>query len=989
MSNSCESASVQLCGCCEGVGRETPAPIYNRPALAQIVYRAGVFATFKASMIAALSNREYGALSALTTRDDGDFSIALIDAWALVSDIITFYQERAANEAYLRTATVTRSVFELARLVGYQPSPGVAASAPLAFTLNDAPGAPDPVVIASGSRVQSTPGAGQSPQTFETSADLTAYVAHNALAATTTGPVDLTALIGNSAAALASAAVSGASVASAADQDDPAIWLAGTSTGLKVGDGVLFIADDDCVQNADSPNWSFCHVVGMSVDSARQRTQISLDTPLAAALASATSVTLYAMRKRAALYGYNAPDPKLLADQTLAHFPSGTFTPAGSPATPTIADWNFASTLSGTTITLDQVYQGIVSSGSPANPTWIVLVADGGPSQFYQVTGVAEGAFDLYAISSKATQVTLHAPDGTKAKQTLAQFVTPTPRMTVAFVQNESLTVADQPVTQTSIDNGTASGGSAGTPQTLQAGMLTPIFGDSVEVGGGQRLTAGRAVAISGKRLRITVIQAGAYLMPADGQAPILLNAGDTFILDSYPPVQVAVPPALQWLSSALANLTSLYAWSVITTTGQPGMLYVDPSQTVLVPPDKNDPSASEAAVLDSLDKNGTSTTLVFTAPLARIYDRETFAVNANVVEASNGQTVNELLGNGDGTQAGQTFTLKQSPLTYVSTSNGEGGQSTLEIWVNELQWHEVASLLDQSNRARVFVTRMAQDGTVTVQFGDGVHGARLPSGQMNVRAVYRKGIGTAGNVPSGQLNQPLDRPAGLKSASNPASASGGADPATLADARTSAPLLVQTIGRVVSLEDYENYALAFSGIAKALATWTWFGRTRGVFVTAAGADGDVLDPAGTTLANLVAAYRRYGSPYVPIRAMSYQPRWFRLGGNVKVDAWNYDPPTVLAAVRDALTLAFGFDARALGEGVAASLIVKVAMQVPGVQAVRLTVFNRDDQGVSPGAPLLNFLPAFSPVPGDRQAIVPAELMLLDTSSLKGLQPWS
>ena len=124
--------------------------------------------------------------------------------------------------------------------------------------------------------------------------------------------------------------------------------------------------------------------------------------------------------------------------------------------------------------------------------------------------------------------------------------------------------------------------------------------------------------------------------------------------------------------------------------------------------------------------------------------------------------------------------------------------------------------------------------------------------------------------MPAGQLNQPLDRPAGLKSACNPAPASGGADPATLADARTSAPLHVLTLERVVSLEDYENYALAFSGIAKALATWTWFGRTRGVFVTVTGAGGDVLDPAGTTLANLVAAYRRYGSPYVPIRAMDW-----------------------------------------------------------------------------------------------------------------------
>ena len=69
----------------------------------------------------------------------------------------------------------------------------------------------------------------------------------------------------------------------------------------------------------------------------------------------------------------------------------------------------------------------------------------------------------------------------------------------------------------------------------------------------------------------------------------------------------------------------------------------------------------------------------------------------------------------------------------------------------------------------------------------------------------------------------------------NPAAASGGADPATADQARASAPLPTLTIGRVVSLEDYQNFALGFAGIAKALATWTWFGDIRGVFLTVAG----------------------------------------------------------------------------------------------------------------------------------------------------------
>ena len=67
-------------------------------------------------------------LAALTTRAPDDPAIALLDAWAVVADVLTFYQERIANEGYLRTATERRSVLELARAIGYELSPGVAAS---------------------------------------------------------------------------------------------------------------------------------------------------------------------------------------------------------------------------------------------------------------------------------------------------------------------------------------------------------------------------------------------------------------------------------------------------------------------------------------------------------------------------------------------------------------------------------------------------------------------------------------------------------------------------------------------------------------------------------------------------------------------------------------------------------------------------------------------------------------------------------------------
>ena len=84
-------------------------------------------------------------------------------------DILTFYQERLANESYLRTATQLDSLTQLSRLIGYQPAPGVAASTYLAFTIKAATGLPPnptttAITIPAGTQVQSVPAQGQTPQ---------------------------------------------------------------------------------------------------------------------------------------------------------------------------------------------------------------------------------------------------------------------------------------------------------------------------------------------------------------------------------------------------------------------------------------------------------------------------------------------------------------------------------------------------------------------------------------------------------------------------------------------------------------------------------------------------------------------------------------------------------------------------------------------------------------------------------------------------------
>ena len=173
-------------------------------------------------------------------------------------------------------------------------------------------------------------------------------------------------------------------------------------------------------------------------------------------------------------------------------------------------------------------------------------------------------------------------------------------------------------------------------------------------------------------------------------------------------------------------------------------------------------------------------------------------------------------------------------------------------------------------------------------------------------------------------------------------------------------------------------------GSPGALGTWTWFGRTRGVVVTVAGAGGAALDPKGDTIGNLAKSLRASGNPYVPSSVLPHRTVLFQVGGLVRVDEENYDPDQVLAAAGDALAAGFGFDARTLGQGVTQSEVIAAMQAVPGVIAVRLTSFTREDVT----SVLPDFLIAASPQTGTRGTVEGAELLLIDPLSQTLLERW-
>ncbi|MFI5270278.1 MAG: hypothetical protein ACHQ7M_23100, partial [Chloroflexota bacterium] len=81
--------SRQGCSCCPG--GEHQLAIWNAAGKDEIDYRLGRQPDFFEAAVKRLSGPDYPSLAGLTSRELSDPSIALLDAWAMLADITTFY----------------------------------------------------------------------------------------------------------------------------------------------------------------------------------------------------------------------------------------------------------------------------------------------------------------------------------------------------------------------------------------------------------------------------------------------------------------------------------------------------------------------------------------------------------------------------------------------------------------------------------------------------------------------------------------------------------------------------------------------------------------------------------------------------------------------------------------------------------------------------------------------------------------------------------
>ncbi len=909
-------AEGETCGCCTpATGTDEPG-IGNPAGLDALRYRAATHPTSLARMLTDLpfADRADGRpLTGLTTHRTDDPSIALLDAFAAVTDVLSFYQERIANEGFLRTATERRSVLELARAIGYELRPGVAASTFLAFTIDDAapppqaggtpaptPIAPGTATVPAGTKVQSIPAKGGLPQTFETSEVMDGRAAWNALRPRQRVP-------------------------QVPDPDAGTIYLEGTSTGLEAGDLVLIVTIDagataaedkrvalvtiepgldrtrvDLAENIrTSPAYTFTPamyatatiqlmpLIGSTVQSVVLDSQWKEDDlsafmaiqgwqPLALEQAVATSGAaavqipptidepalpgVYAFREAVPTFGHNAPRFESLPTHAR---PSGS---GWDTTEPSITEDSGGNDYPDADFNLERTVAGMTPG------SWVVLERSDHVAAF-RVANTLDRSLADFALSARVTGVTVRDPDGGDPAD-LDDFKM---RSTTVHAVSRFLPLAAVPI-EASFGMGTA--------EESQLTLDTMVLG----------LTRDRPVVITGER----------------------------------------------------ADLAGVVA--------------------------------SEAAVLSEVVHSGGFTTLFFDEPLTHAFVRSSARINANVARATHGETVREVLGSGDASRPNQRFALKRPPLTHVAGGPG-GARNTLNVRVDDILWDQAPSLYPAGPRDRAYLVRIDDDQAATVVFGDGEHGTRPGTGTENITAVYRSGIGLAGQVPADSLTLLQTRPPGVRGVTNPVAASGAADPETLADARVNAPLTVLAMGRIVSLRDYEDFTAAFAGIGKAQAIEIREGEHAFVHITIAGSDGKPVSPSSELYLALVDEVTASSDPIRRFRIDSFQLVYFHLAATIRIDP-RRRPQAVIDAVKATLRTTFSFALRAFGEPVTAAEVVTAIQNVEGVEAVDLdALFRVDDAADPPPATLSSMVPAerAQRVGAD---VLPAQLLVINPFGL-------
>jgi hypothetical protein len=413
------------------------------------------------------------------------------------------------------------------------------------------------------------------------------------------------------------------------------------------------------------------------------------------------------------------------------------------------------------------------------------------------------------------------------------------------------------------------------------------------------------------------------------------------------------------------------------------------------------------------------NTVVTFKEPLDGLYDAASAVFTANLAFATQGATVSlDVLGSGNAAVPHQSFTLKRPPLTWTCDSFGNALDCSLEIRINSNSgpttpppavinplpviprptgqlWTRVNTLFGTAPDAQVYTLTTTDQGIVSVRFGDGIQGARLPTGTNNVMATYRSGSGPKGNVAAGSLIVFRKRPLGLRAVSNPIAATlgidpepmmpslnpvtGGTDSSLIPSTRDRLNIFTRALDRIVTLADYHDFTLAQPEVVKVdVQLLTPANSRQIVYLTVAMVGGNPVETVPGEVNALTRAIKSARADQRAVQIGGFVLLYFRVQATLHVGT-GLDPDAIRRAVFQGLRQAFSPANRGFGQPVTTSEIETTIMRaVPRGSRVEI-----NDLYLSGDLPSLEPLLIARParLATDQATILLAELLTLDPSS--------
>lgn len=812
---------------------EFPKKIDNRAGLSHIDYRIGTYANFLEAMFRELNKNEL--LQNWTHREPDDPGIALLEGVAVLGDILTFYQELYANEAYLRTAQWRESIADLVRLLGYQLSPGVGGKATFAFQVKG----DKPIVVPPGFPLKSQLDGIEQAVDFETTAESVAYPALSQF--NLYRPYNLPDIKN--------------------DKNDTNSFSIETSI-LKENKIELNKKDRLLLaQDPNNPTASHQIVVIKEIKERFDRTEIQIEGSLQGDFTS-KNISAYKLGRSFRHFGHNSPP-------------------------------SFVTVQGANTITKTVPFSRKI--GSPVQ--------------------------------------------GAKKRADAAQFQQVFMLILTDYADVPELAVNSMPL-DTEVDDL-----SVGSTLLIQLQLSSNIAGV-----GSEHFFERTIKKVYQTSLTWGAVTAGTTLVELNSK----IGSGDSIYTDIR---------TIEFLEVIGKNFQLQSAYQEAPTTSLTKLLYFGNSQTYKQLDKRSlafvKADGTNQFLTVSIDKipidDGDSLKLrpLFFTEFSQDFSIKDFpllaepkvTVYGNLVEANQGKTEKEaVLGNGDSRQKFQTFKLPKSPLTYHNLP-GETPPEVpeLQIYVNDRLWKRVTTLFNHKPDEEIYIVREDSNGDSWVQFGDGKTGKQLPSGLKNVIAKYRTGIGGYGALKSDTKVQASGRLDKLDKIYLPGIVTGGAKPESGENAREAAPGKIQSLDRLVSLQDFESETLAIPGVSKALATWELVDNLPNVVITVLMETG--RDREFSEVAKILSHYNRCrGSQRFPIDVRKGDRTYVYIAANVAFNP-TFRQELVSKAIQAALGITgekdglFSLKNRRFGQKEYANSIAGTIQNVEGVLWVEVTGF--------------------------------------------------